>query len=419
MKLIAIITLSIKEKHLSDFITLISENQCTSHSIVLIKKEKRWEQYSIELSYSKISIINTIIDIVNYQSDIYRDIEMTSTLEEDLKGGQLIVKGKHELETVNDLKIKIISGNKIIHDKISNGEESKYSGIFNSISVINGLKLNDEKDKNNLYYFHSESERDSVIINRFSGLNSFPMNITYNVIEDFIKSVKSIEENFQCLRFQNIKDFSFFYSGMFESFNKPVLSKDYDELPILFLSIILKLTKIHKLKKDQTSVGIIGIDISSIRLTRLINKCGYMKVLGYDSDENLMMLFEKEKGLATTFENVAMNTDILLISQNTSSDLINYIRPGQFIILSNDSSFTEEEIRERGVKDLISFDESDSTLIVPGIIQGLIKSNNSFFNELQIIKLSDAISKIISDNYELPDFFTNIHEKIANYVAKL
>ncbi len=420
MKLIAIVTLKVKQGHLPDLINFTVKYDCTCNLIVLAKTEKKWESYTLELSYTNISKLNQFFEETIKKDDFFREIEITRTLEEDLKGGQLVISGKHTIDTINDLKSKIISGNKIIHEKIDNNEERTYSGIYNTTAIIGGINLNDNDYRKKIHHNYADSERDSIIVNRFSGLNSIPLTVQFNSTDDFGKSVKSIEQNFRCLRFHGINN-DYSISNLYEIFDIPVIVKENDELPVFFLTIILKLTRTLKMKKDQTSIGIVGLNTCSFRLTRLLYKCGYMKILGTDDNDNSMMNFEKEKGLATTAENVLLNTDIVIIMRDyLNEENYKYFSTGQIVIQCNDISIlSDEELRKRGVREIIKTDESDSTLFLPGLICGIIQSNFSHFDDTKLIKLSDALSKILTDSYEFPDFFSNIHDRISNFISKL
>ena len=72
----------------------------------------------------------------------------------------------------------------------------------------------------------------------------------------------------------------------------------------------------YRLKAEETTVGFIGIDLSAIRLTRVLDKIGFRRVLGYDHGEKAMLALENQGGLATTAENIFGNADITLLLKN-------------------------------------------------------------------------------------------------------
>ena len=118
----------------------------------------------------------------------------------------------------------------------------------------------------------------------------------------------------------------YLFSNIIDSVSKPVLFRELDEMPLHYMSIVNTLVRNHSITPDDTAFGIIGLNSATIRLTALLEKSGYMKVLGYDRNERQMMSFENRKGLATTVENVISNSDILMImDEELSFDYINIL----------------------------------------------------------------------------------------------
>jgi len=145
-----------------------------------------------------------------------------------------------------------------------------------------------------------------------------------------------------------------------------------------------------------------------------------MKVLGYDNSERMMMSFENERGLATTVQNILMNTDIVLIMDETlTAEDMAYFRPGQFVIsyIVNDH-LNKDSLRSCGVKEFIKLEETGSAVLFPGMIKGLFLSGIKNFNDETLMKMSDMILKIMGDTYALPDIFSEIHDKIADMIVK-
>ena len=420
MKLVAIVAIRIKRGFLPQFIQSLYKHTCSINMINLTDSDEKWEDYSVEIIHSTRKDLARMIDFLKKNSEYFRDISITSTIEDKIKGGLLVSCGKEELENLNDFQTSLIGGAILIHEKIEAGMKSNFCGIYNSVALISGHKIKKDLSETEVYHQYTDSERDAVIINRFTGNNGFPLVIRYNSVEDMIKTIMTIESNFSCIRLMNHDEDDILLNSIGDSINIPLISKDNDEFPLYYLSLIKKIARNNRLKLDQTSVGIIGLNRSSIRLTSLLNNSGFMKVLGYDSRERMMMSFENEKGLATTVQNILMNTDIILIIDDTlKPDDIEYFRPGQFVIsYAVNDYLNKESLKVSGIKEFLKLEETDTAVLFPGMISGLTQSGIKNFSDDMLIKMSDAVLKIMDDIYSLPDIFSDIHEKIAEIIIK-
>ncbi len=420
MKLIAVLAIKIKRNFLPQFIQSLYKHTCSINMVNLIDSDEKWEDYSVEIVYSTRKDLARLIDYLKKNNEYFKDIAITSTIEDKIKGGLLVSCGKDILDNLNDLQTSLFGGSALIHEKIDAGMASSFCGISNAIALISGYKIKKDFLETEVYHQYTDSERDAIIINRFTGKNGFPIIIKYNSVEDMIKTIMAIESGFSCIRLMNDDEDDILLNSIGDSISIPFISKNNDELPLYYLSMIKKISRNSRLKLDQTSIGIIGLNRSSMRLTSLLNKSGFMKVLGYDSSERMMMSFENEKGLATTVQNILMNTDIVLIMDETlTAEDMTYFRPGQFVLsyIVNDY-LNKDSLRSCGIKEFIKLDETGSAVLPPGMIKGLFLSGIKNFNDETLLKMSDMILKIMDDTYALPDIFSEIHDKIADMIVK-
>jgi len=420
MKLIASVALKMKKIVLPQFISTLYKHNIDINMINLTESDGRWEDYTIEIIYSSKKDLVRIIDTLKKNSEYFKDIVVTSTLEDKIKGGVLITSSKIEIENINDIWTALIGGNKLIHEKIDSGLQASFCANFNSIALISGIK-NIKTGNNNLYYhLYADSERDSVIIGKFTGRNSFPLVIQYNSIEDMIKTIKGIEENFCCLRLMNNDEEDFLFTNIIDAVSKPLIFKELDENPAHYLSVINTIAKNHNIIPEDTSFGIIGLNNSTIRLTSLLVKSGYMKILGHDTNERQMMSFENKKGLATTVENVISNSDILMImDEKISHDYLNSFRAGQIVIsgINNDIGDTAS-MKNKGVREYIKIEETDTLSLLPALLNGIIISDKKYYTDEMLINIAGLISNLMQMKYDLPGLFSNISSEIENFLVK-
>lgn len=420
MKLIASVTLKMKKVILPQFISTLYKHNIDINMINLTESDGKWEDYTIEIIYSSKKDLVRLIDTLSKNGEYFQAIKVTSTLEDKIKGGVLTTSSKIEIENINDIWTALIGGNKLIHEKIDSGLQKSYCASFNSIALIGGIK-NTSTGVNSNYYYHlyADSERDSVLIGKFTGRNAFPLIIRYNSIEDMIKTIKGIEENFCCLRIMNNDEDDYLLANIIDAVSKPLIFRELDENPVYYLSLINTLIKNHNIIPGDTSVGIIGLNNSTIRLTSLLVKSGFMKVLGHDSNERQMMSFENKKGLATTVENVISNSDILMImDEKISHDYINSFRAGQVVISLINTDIADSAIlKEKGVREFIKIEETEVLSLLPAMINAIIVSFKRNFSDDMLINIADLISKKMGNKYDLPGLYSDISKEIENMIT--
>ena len=420
MKLIAVVSIKMKTGLLPQFIASLYKYGVGINYINLTETDDRWEDYSIEITYSVKKELIRLLDSLNKNTEYFRNISITSTLEDRIKGGLLKTSGKIDIENINDIETALLGGNRLIHEKIDAGLGKSYCGCFNSVGLISGHRTSRSNSITHLHHYYADSERDAVIINRFTGRNAFPCVIRYSSIEDLMRSLKSVEDNFACIRIMKTDEEELPYSSIIDSISRPIISSELDEKPLFYYSLLQKLCSVHKMKPEETAVGIIGLSGYSIRLTALLNKCGYAKILGYDSRERIMMSFETRKGLATNVENIMANCDIILIAdEHGEHDIDEKMQPGQILISENPADKSPEEmVRHKGLKDYIVTGEHCAVSLIPGMLNGILSREERFYSDEMLLRLGDFVSRNISDKYMLPGLFSSFNENFEAEIQK-
>jgi hypothetical protein len=421
MKLIAVITLKMKAGILPQFIASLYKYGVGINYINLTETDEKWEDYSIEITYSVKKELIRLLDSLNKNTEYFRSISITSTLEDRIKGGLLKTSGKIDIENINDIETALLGGNRLIHEKIDAGLGKSYCGCFNSVGLISGHKTSRTNSITQLHHYYADSERDAVIINRFTGRNAFPCVIRYSSIEDLIRSLKSLEENFACIRLMKTDEEELPFSSIIDSVSRPIISSELDEKPLFYYSLIQKICAVHKMKSGETAIGIIGLSGALIRLAAILNKAGFAKVLGYDPRERIMMSFETRKGLATTVDNIISNCDIILLSDDHDENNIEEkMQPGQIFISENPAEKSPEDlVRHKGLKDYIVTGEHCAVSLIPGMLNGIFTREERFYSDEMLLKLGEFISKNINDKYMLPGLFSEFNENLESEVQRL
>ncbi len=421
MRLIASVTLKMKKVILPQFISTLYKHSIDINMINLTESDGKWEDYSIEIIYSAKKDLVRLIETLKKNSEYFQNIVVTSTLEDKIKGGVLTISSKVEIENINDISTALIGGNKLIHEKIDAGLQSSYCASFNSIALISGIKITSIGDNKHYYHLYADSERDSVLIGRFTGKNSYPLVIKYHSIEDMIKTIKGIEENFSCLRIMNNDEDDYLFSNIIDAVSKPLIFRELDENPVHYLAVINTIIQNHSIIPGDTSVGIIGLNNSTIRLTSLLVKSGFMKVLGHDINERQMMSFENRKGLATTVENVISNSDILMImDEKIVHDYMRSFKAGQVIISGITSDLGDiPALKDKGVREFIRIEETDTLSLLPAMINAIIAGSDKNFSDDMLLSIAEIISIQMNKKYDLPGLFSSdLNREIENMIMK-
>ncbi len=421
MKLIAVLALKMKTGLLPQFIASLYKYGVGINYINLTETDERWEDYSIEITYSVKKELIRLLDSLNKNTEYFRNITITSTLEDRIKGGLLKTAGKIEIENVNDIETALLGGNRLIHEKIDGGLGKSYCGCFNSVGLISGHRSSRTNAISRLHHFYADAERDAVIINRFTGRNAFPSVIRYSSIEDLIRSIKSTEDNFACIRLMKTDEEELPFSSIIDSVTRPIISSELDEKPLFYFSLLKKICAVHKMKPEETAIGLIGLSGTQIRLTSLLNKSGFVKVLGCDSRERIMMSFETRKGLATTTENIISNCDIILITdEHGEVSIEEKMQPGQIYISEFPADKTPADlVRQKGLKDFIVTGEHGALPLIPGMLNGILLRDERFYSDDMLLKLGEVVARSINDKYMLPGLFSDFHDIIRSEIERI
>jgi hypothetical protein len=420
MRLINEITVIIKKKSFPSFIDELYKRDCGILELQHIEETGEGTLYTMRVSSNNLKRFEEFITIIGSAGEKYKIVSTKNVIEERVVGGLISVTGRMPVESISDLNTSVLGAADLIHEKIKNEDGVRYTGISRSVCLLAGIRADEEGGRVHLLHEYASAERDAVIINKFSGLNGYPLAIRYDHPEDIITVMKKIERNYSAIRIQRIDDASLMlYELIFSDLTVPVVSMEHDDIPLILLTYIIRIMTKYRLKAEETTVGFIGIDLSAIRLTRVLDKIGFRRILGYDHGETAMLVLENQGGLATTDENIFGNADItLLLKNNFDHEEYSKIRPGQFVI-----SFMEEEIPDiesvsgKGIREFIKRDVTQLSAVIPGILRGVIDANIGNISDARLVEYAKKLVGFLSETFEFPHLFGDIHEKIAKVIA--
>lgn len=416
MRLLSEVIIDIKKGMFPQFVFDVYKSGCGIQNSEYVMDSDKNEQFRLEIVYRKRNSFLHLISVLDNFPDKYKIVKVANALEEKIKGGMLKISGKIPLENLVDYEIGLLGAAELIQGKIKKGSGLNFSGISKNIGIISCVMEDDENSEERKLKYYAEGERDSVLVSRVTDLKPIPLIINFRQPDDLIKAVQRIEGSFSSIRFVEIDDSeSLSYDQIYSDINLPVTSKRYDDIPLYLLSVISKIVSKKKLKMSETAIGIVGIDFVAMRCARIFLKAGFYRVLGYDHNEKKMLTFENNGGLATTLDNIFRNTDIVIFLKNCFTDEnFEKIRPGLNIVsLLDESEINRGLIKNRGIREFILVDESGLLVLFPGLAQGIIKYGSRTISDEKLIGIAGKLTGMINDDYQLPDIFSDIHNRIS------
>jgi malate dehydrogenase (oxaloacetate-decarboxylating) len=423
MKIAAEVTVEIGETRFSGVVDTLCAGSCEIRSARLEGKAGTRSVYNFHLTYSDIDGFKKVLAYFDDEANDCRMISIRNYLDEMIENGLVTVTGNMTIDNIEDYQMNVLGVSHLVREKILESENPvRDSGICRSVGLLSCLREKGDRQKKMSALLHSDAEIEAAVLGRFSRLNGYPLIIRYDLQEDLVKYLKALEPGFSGFRIDYIDDNESpdIHEQIAEELSVPVVSVKYDEMPIFILAALQKLVKKHKYRTKDCNVGFIGLDVSAIRLARLLRKAGYMRVLGFDNNEKSMFQFERESGLATTPENIVSNAEIVILLKNqfAETDLVR-MRPGLSIIsLISDPEAEGLFAAKKGCGDIISGEWADGATLYPGMLKGKAGSHSAGISDASIIAIADLIAQEETPEGQLlPDVFSSIHEKVAACIA--
>jgi hypothetical protein len=419
MKLSSEIKIKLNREHFPNFIFELYRSECEIHRLDLIDTGNNEETYLLEIVYFNREKYLSFIEILSRSREKYNLISEHNAMESKIAGGLLMVRSRTELENSNDYQMNLLGAGALIKQKIESGEGELFSGINSGCAIVCGVTGRMDIDDTRIMELFCDAEIESIVLAKFSGINGFPLITGFSSNDDFVKTLSRLHGGFSCMRLisTDSNDYSL-KTRLTDALPVPFLSRHIDEYPIYLLAITLTLIKKYEINPAETTVGFIGIDFSALRCASLLNALGFYRVIGHDINEGLMMEFENQNALATTIDNILINSDILfIIKEDFEADDLQKVRPGQYIISLHEPDPSESKsLTSRGVREHIYASIDNLHLIFPGLIKGMKLAGIKSIDDEMALKISRTVSRLMNPDFTLPDIFSDIHSMVAETI---
>jgi hypothetical protein len=420
MRMINELTVVIKKKSFPGFVDELCKRECDILELQYIEDSGDGCLYTMRIASNTLRRFEEFITIIGSAGDRYRVISVKNLIEERVTGGLIRVTGSMPVENAADFDTAVLGAADFIRERIAKDGGAKFSAISRNVGLLCGVGAADEAGQARLLTRYVNAERDAVILNRFTGLNGIPLAVRFDHPEDVVKVLKRTECGFSAFRIMGVDEATMMlFELIFGELSVPAVSIELDDIPLLLLACIIKVMLKYRLKADEATVGFVGVDLSAVRLTRVLDKIGFRRVLGYDHGEKSLLALENQGGLATTAENIFGNADItLLMKNNFDHEEYRKIRPGQFVIsLLGDEGPGGDADSGKGVREFITPGEGHLAALFPGIVRGVIDAGIGSISDVKLVECAKKLVGLLSDSFEFPSLFGDVHEKVRAIIA--
>jgi hypothetical protein len=416
MKLVSDIKVALKKGPLAHLIEEFTKYGFVIHRLAADSPWEGLSCYNLEIIYDNTDRFAACITGIRAMPEKFQVISEMNTLESRARGGLVRCAGGMPFETQTDFEINILGAAELINEKTAQGYGDDFCGIPSSVATVCAVRESGNVAKK-LYPLYTYAERDSLILSRFSPFRGAPVAFQFNQLEDCVRILKNLSAGCRAMRLLSLEEADvFFYSNLIDGFPVPLIINELDEMPLYLLSLALKCAGNNRLSPEDTNIGIIGINNSVIRLTRLLLKYGFRRVLGCDASDRILLAFEGEGGMATTAENIFGNVDLIIVIRDSFEEKdYQGIRPGQFMIfMLHNSQFDRAFFAGYGIRDFIQGNRDDVSMLFPGMLRGMLNAGISSIDDMRLMELSRKVANLIAPDYTLPGIFSDIHSIVAD-----
>ena len=371
-------------------------------------------------------------------------------------GGKLELVSKFKLKNSDDLSIAYTPGvadvcTQIFKDK--NSSANVYTLKKNTVAVITDGSAVLGLGNIGAFAAIPVMEGKAVLMKHFAGVDSFPISLNTQNVEEIIQTIKNIEPVFGGINLEDISAPRCFEieERLKEELNIPVMHDDQWGAATVTVAALINALKVVKKKNKNVSVCLVGAGAAGIATAKLLEVYGVKNLTVFDS-VGAINLFRSD--LSEIKKSVAkMNT--LNLEGNIKENMHNF---DVFIGLSKPNLLTSEDVKNMkndsiifalahpspeilpkdamlGGARIIGTGRSDfpnqinNSIFFPGFWRGVldkqnknkqVKNMNNFDKKL-FIKCAEAIASCVKPtaNKILPSTLDKkVHKKVADTVLR-
>lgn len=416
MEISYVLKVKLKKKSLPYLFNEFYNSDCEITGLNEISRDQDFINFEININaFDDVKFLK-VINLLSSKIDEFKSVKYENLLEKYFSAGLINITSHFEIKSDDDYRLKLIG----LYDLIENSASLSFTDgkVPDSWKTMGFITVTDERNNNGDNAFLEVAKQvDSVALNYFTGINAVPLNINFDLQDDFMKYLKSIEDTFSAIRLFNAPDNCDldFYSQISDVISIPVLSRTFDEETIIILSTIIKVMKTARIKIQDSNIGFIGINSGVVRLASMLKKIGCLRVLGYDDDDRSMMLFERNSGLATTVENIVGNSEVVVfVKDHDINGYLDKMRPGLVIIGFGINREAGQMLKEaKSCKVFHRGEQYDYGVLFPALLKNMVKNDIKQLEDEKVLDISKMLCNYNFEDEKSIKKYIESHEKIS------
>lgn len=293
-------------------------------------------------------------------------------------------------------------------------------------------------------------EGKAVLFKNFAGVDSFPLCLNTNDVDEIVETVKRLEPTFGGVNLEDIAAPNCFMieDRLIKEMNIPIFHDDQHGTAIVTVAGLMNALKIVNKSFSDIKVVANGAGAAGIAIIKLLHSIGVRNMIMCDSNGAIyrgrkkgmnrikdriaeMTNLEKEQG---SLQDVIVDADVFIgvsVGGALTRDMIQKMSrdPIIFAMANPEPEIMPEEAKAAGAK-VIGTGRSDfpnqvnNVLAFPGISRGALDIRATRINERMKIAAAEAIASLIRDDQLNPDyvipspFDPRVAPTVASSVAK-
>ena len=365
--------------------------------------------------------------------------------------GKLEIKSKVKIENQHDLSLAYTPGVAYACKEIEANKDDayKYTSKCNMVAVITDGSAVLGLGNIGPYAAIPVMEGKSILLKELAGVDSIPICLKTQDVEEIIKTVKYLEPTLGAI---NLEDISAprcvtIERRLIEEMDIPVFHDDQHGTSIIVASAFLNVQRLTKRKLSDMTVVMSGTGAAGSMIAKMLKKIGVGKIYAYnitgvidkakyDSYDFLIKelidegTYDTPKSHDNTLRSIMKGADAFVgvsAPNLVDKDMIKSMNknPIVFAMANPNPEITYDDAKEAGAY-IVGSGRSDypnqinNVLAFPGLFKGALAVRARKINEEMKIAAANAISSIISDDELSPDYIvpSAFDKRVVEAVSK-
>ena len=365
--------------------------------------------------------------------------------------GKLEIKSKVKIENQHDLSLAYTPGVAYACKEIEANKDDayKYTSKCNMVAVITDGSAVLGLGNIGPYAAIPVMEGKSILLKELAGVDSIPICLKTQDVEEIIKTVKLLEPTLGAI---NLEDISAprcveIERRLIEEMDIPVFHDDQHGTSIIVASAFLNVQRLTNRKLSDMTVVMSGTGAAGSMIAKMLKKIGVGKIYAYnitgvidkakyDSYDFLIKelidegTYDTPKSHDNTLRSIMKGADAFVgvsAPNLVDKDMIKSMNknPIVFAMANPNPEITYDDAKEAGAY-IVGSGRSDypnqinNVLAFPGLFKGALAVRARKINEEMKIAAANAISSIISDDELSPDYIvpSAFDKRVVEAVSK-